>query len=678
ETLTQKWHNPTSTTHLGPRSTGCLVVNRTVLRDNGVSLLTIFGASNISVEQVQFETTGTPQPGDTFMSMIALTICQNVKIRRCKLEIKILSPESLAAAITAVVCVDTDISENYILNTVVGVLTEYCVNFSISSNRIQGPSLPILNIVIPLGWVCIQINKIPYPSPDLKLGDCHIENNYIENHLVGMYLGYSIQHSWVKNNTVSRPVLSTLEKNVKDLLYPVLIQYASGFVFQNEASYLYGIIIAASNCTVTENILNLESEIYGGMRILSSSNSIENNQFYRTTSSSYRPTNFNLDLLPIGIFVNSYQGLKSNDCIISQNTFSGKLFGIWSLESEDLIISRNRLKSQQTTPSDFPILVRNAKSIVVENNQLEHFLFGISLDSCQACRISNNKLTNGSVGITAIKVEALEVSQNVVQNMRLCGLAGGIDPKTLGGIFVPSLSGFTKIGHNRFTNCGYDVSSVGTGILLSGSGDVCVESCEVIDTGINPTKGEAGSATYWGIAIGLVPRCQIRNNVVSYTAQDANKLPSNGKEHRSLFIGGWMIFFGGWMMPLRLGWLPYNFLAGSAEITNNVFSGTGKTHLVHLGFPPIGFEKVTFSNNQCFHFSTKVVNPPGLEATVCLWGTHIIFMGNHVKADTLEFNSLSLSNSLKASILGNIMTGTVIRYSTIIPDQWENFNYINT
>nr|MDJ0592678.1 hypothetical protein [Pleurocapsa sp. MO_226.B13] len=31
ETLTQKWHNPTSTTHLGPRSTGCLVVNRTVL-----------------------------------------------------------------------------------------------------------------------------------------------------------------------------------------------------------------------------------------------------------------------------------------------------------------------------------------------------------------------------------------------------------------------------------------------------------------------------------------------------------------------------------------------------------------------------------------------------------------------------------------------------------------------
>jgi hypothetical protein len=86
----------------------------------------------------------------------------------------------------------------------------------------------------------------------------------------------------------------------------------------------------------------------------------------------------------------------------------------------------------------------------------------------------------------------------------------------------------------------------------------------------------------------------------------------------------------------------------SAQVVDNKFTGPGLTHLVEFQQQQLNdiafrrFERVTFNNNHCWHWSIRTSEAGG---TVSLRGRSAIVMGNHVKANTqipsFNFNGMS-------------------------------------
>ena len=87
---------------------------------------------------------------------------------------------------------------------------------------------------------------------------------------------------------------------------------------------------------------------------------------------------------------------------------------------------------------------------------------------------STTVLVRGGGGITAVFHTSLTCSQNRVEDMRHWGIL--------------SLVGFAKCAmtENRVLNCGYQQApSIGIGASQQ-LGELCVESCEVMNTGVSP------------------------------------------------------------------------------------------------------------------------------------------------------------------------------------------------
>jgi len=164
-----------------------------------------------------------------------------------------------------------------------------------------------------------------------------------------------------------------------------------------------------------------------------------------------------------------------------------------------------------------------------------------------------------------------------------------------------------------------------------------------------------------------MPACQISGNRVGYT--HPTKLDVLN-EHRALLL------IGPLAMHYRTGRNTITYMFGSAQVSDNHFSGPGRTQLVEFMTIALNdtidfrFEKVTFSNNICDHLSAEA-NDQG--ASVRLWGGHLIAMGNQIKADG-KVNSISLANSSKTVLMGNITTGEYINIGTITPLPITNFN----
>lgn len=193
-----------------------------------------------------------------------------------------------------------------------------------------------------------------------------------------------------------------------------------------------------------------------------------------------------------------------------------------------------------------------------------------------------------------------------------------------------------------------------------------IEDCEVLDTGISADGSQITTGNAIGIG-GWMPACQISGNRIGYT-QPVMLEPLN--EHRALLLIGPLAvrFIGG------AGEFAYMF--GSAQVSDNHFSGPGRTHLVEFMRVVINdnidyrFEKVIFNNNICDHLSAEA-NPRG--ASVLLWGGHLIAMGNYIKA-AANVNAMSLTNRPKIVLMGNITTGDYINTGTVTPLPIINFN----
>ena len=232
--------------------------------------------------------------------------------------------------------------------------------------------------------------------------------------------------------------------------------------------------------------------------------------------------------------------------------------------------------------------------------------------------------------------------------------------------------GTTALLENRVLNCGYAPNfSIGIGVyaeeMLTPSGaHLRIEDCEVVDTGISADGSQVTTVNAIGIG-GWMPACQISGNRVGYTQPAKLELLN---EHRALLLIG----------PLALHYLTgageIAYMFGSAQVSDNHFSGPGRTHLVEFmrivltDNIDLRFEKVIFSNNICDHLSAEA-NPRG--ASVRLWGGHLIAMGNHIKA-AVNVNAMSLANSPKPHSWATSPPGITSDTGTVTPLPIINFN----
>lgn len=664
-----------------------------VVRPNGLSLLVIATPQNqliseVVVEQIRFEATGSdPEASDLLdLTLLLMGNCLDIRVQRCRFEVAAQQPLGVIAGLpigTAIgVAVvngwQVTLHKNTLSRTVVGVWAERCTACTFSGNRLIGSFLQVSDVLaVPVGYVGFLLNWLTVEDP-LANRDCQMVDNFIQDFFLGIVAGVHSDRSKILNNHIRRQATTQLP-----------IESPNNQFFANNEPYIYGIITRSAHCVIVGNFVDLNSPSYGGIRVYGAFNRIEHNTLQ---SNLTRQLFVGSTQLPVSIFLGQLipntdpPNLPESDHnVVEGNQLTGTLTGIGAANVDGTKIIGNQITifESQTAPS-IGVALASTRNSVVMNNYIQGadtgiFLLGAPPTEGINNRITENHIINGTYGIGALSETLLEVSGNVIENMTLAGFAAA------------NLIENASLTHNRIDHCGYRpptpalgaiaaTPSIGAGFfIVSVLGNLTVESCQVINTGISQQGEVAQGSTLWGIAIGLVLACQINQNKVFYTNLDSLANIDLSPVHRALLIVGWLSSSDS---DIRYP------LLGNALVTNNFFQGVGLPHLVEFfknpNVPQAGFEQTNFSHNQCFHLQTQTNQPPvGLSAvgirqanaTVSTWGRQIVATGNHIKANNPNFPSLDLSNPEQATLMSNIASGSIFNFGTgVKPSSPEDFN----
>jgi len=344
--------------------------------------------------------------------------------------------------------------------------------------------------------------------------------------------------------------------------------------------------------------------------------------------------------------------------------------------------------------------------IVIKNNHLLKFQFAIGISGVHDAVVDDNFIRYSGYGIYSIKGERNRVRNNRVDAAYIgIALRDESDPEISGnhlylcgsGMLLVTL-GAVNLLNNRLMNCGYYLlperlgeqvfthvpsseGVVGVSIYVSSqSSALCIDGCELINTGIVPNNNGDFQPTHaFGIIItGSLTALQVTNNCIDYI----NVAGIDSKESTCCAL----YFYGEMILPPEL--------SGSTGtlINSNHFRSFGEIRLALVEFKDLlspdresQIRSVTFSNNICDYFSPEK-GGTGKGSTVILEGSDMRFivMGNQIAS--VDYNSLSLVGK-GAVCIGNTMTGgirTSVRSSTpsdsfvMIPTSTDAFNIINS
>ncbi|CAH1388068.1 DUF6519 domain-containing protein [Candidatus Nitrotoga sp. M5] len=594
--------------------------------------------SNIIVEGIHFEATAA---ADDIGALLYLDHCTRVRVQHCTLAVA-ASPDNKTTppyvGINLSSGTDIDLIANRLDNFTVGILSQdYQGGLHIADNAIAGATGVFLDQKADgsNGQYGIRIDTNHTQA-------CRIENNRIRNFWVGISLLHNAAGSLISGNRISRSAGVTQDN------FPSGAAQIRNYL----DTRLYAIEIEAAQCEVRGNQIDLLSTAWGGIRI----NGVHATIAANLLEASIQERQL---MVPAGIYchADAETGLSADHAVVRDNQLLGPQSGIVVSRINSPVIVGNHTDGGDT--GWFGVLVDDCIDSRIDNNDLHEVFFAVHLSKGERNSIVGNRINQVGTGITAIQETDLKVSGNFLQSCFLLGMA----------MFV---RGAAALLENRVLNCGYATKfSLGIGVfsdeVLTPSGAYLrIEGCEVIDTGISADSSQITTDNAIGIG-GWMPACQISGNRVGYT--QPTKLDVLN-EHRALLL------IGPLAMHYRTGRNTITYMFGSAQVSDNHFSGPGRTQLVEFMTIALNdtidfrFEKVTFSNNICDHLSAEA-NDQG--ASVRLWGGHLIAMGNQIKADG-KVNSISLANSSKTVLMGNITTGEYINIGTVTPLPITNFN----
>jgi parallel beta-helix repeat protein len=636
-----------------------------VLRRNGINLLAVSSPAgqtiaDIVVERIQFVTTGVaPEVIDTpdDLAIAFLQNCTNVIVKDCNFSVVAATGENATIPALALLLYDTrqvKFHDNQIQHALIGVWGEGCTALEICRNAIAASTVTLGNFTVSAGYIGVLLDTTAVKGRGGE--NCRIEENRLENYWMGVSVGAIAPQASIRGNHILRPALPRFPENLQELA-----------PFPNEP-YFYGIISLAPGCTLSDNTLDLNSPIYGGIRVLGLYSRIEGNNILGSASSGTQ--------YPIAIVLSPIQQqanlevasfvrqspLLPDRSIVQNNILLGSLYGIFALNPEGVQLLNNRIEGLSQQSPAIAIGLGNTHNTRVEGNQIQDAGVGIFLNGGTGNQLLTNHLSDGGFGISATAETDLEVSGNAIDNMKVAGVLG------------TNLLLSARVARDRITHCGYE--GLETGGILAGAGifiassfvDLCVESCEVLNAGVSREGESHPNTVCYGIAAYVVPVCRIARNAVGYN--DPAKLAKldEDREHRALYLLG---------LP---GATPF----GLATVTDNVFTGLGQSYLVEIFGSQLSdrlvlsFEKVTFSNNTCEHFSQQtVLQRPNNPATVSISGKHAIVMGNHIKEPNIRLrDSIKFDYFKKLVFMGNVTTyrWNIPAPDDVVPTNFSDFN----
>ncbi len=579
---------------------------------------------DVHVENIRFDIADFPIDGEELLAMAFIRRGERIRIRDCSFRMTTFDKPLPVIGILLQRGNDIRIDNNRLHHHFYGIYAGDVAGLKIIHNYMKALTYRLAAIEFPFGRWGVHIEN----EPDTP---CMIEGNRIKDFWTGVHVNDGSNGSKIADNTITRLPLFAEEDDLSGMEW-----------------WEYGIEVEAADCRVEDNNIGLEAPFYGGILVTTDHVLLAGN---RISS----PIEMGFEQLPVGIYLSRGGNRVADHGVIRNNVLEGLQNAILLEEVEGTQVVNNTIDSWQER--GLAVMAISATHSVIAENRIQHAVLGIGVKSGSRNQVEHNHIADCGNGIIVQEESATEVSGNILDHHRQIGI-GGLN-----------LSGRISMTHNRLTNCGHSGLPIGIGIVWS-SGDVAVESCEVIDTGLAREGNQTTSMAALGISAWAYS-CRINNNRVAYT--NPERLNSN-LHHRALLLVGPVSYTTGGATTGKLV-----LAQGNALVCDNVFQGPGHRHLVEFMNIPLSdtmdlrFEKVTFNNNHCNHSLSQTDQEDS--ATVLLWGSQLIVMGNHVKADP-SMNSMDLSNSRRVTLMGNITTGNYIRVTAVVPTPIPNFNVI--
>ncbi|CBK41954.1 conserved protein of unknown function [Nitrospira defluvii] len=599
-------------------------VGARVVRKNGTELLHIGHPNGLLVEHVtvsgvslMLENKG--QQGQGLQGMVAIDRCREAALERCLLHAQV--PTQIAGVVISR-STDVRMTGCVVDNVHYGVWTLADTTGLV----IVGNSFDAANKrKSDGGLVGLLLQDLSFPA--------RIE----DNRLLGFIFGIVLNNGALTGTPFSLAAGSTISGN-----YIVRL----GEEVDPGTLKAFGIDVAADGCVISDNILLYNSSEYGGISVSGRDAVVERNQLRSLLkeAGSVRPIALLLARLGANGSLGSVGGRLSGNLVL------GVQDGILVIGNEGADVLDNTVDSEGQEVR-FGILLAFSSRVRVQGNRVTNTAWPIAASGGTANVLADNSVVRGGGGITAVFHTSFTCSQNRVEDMRHWGIL--------------SLVGFAKcaLTENRVLNCGYQQApSIGIGASVQ-LGELCVESCEVMNTGVSPDNTTI-SALSWGIIADLILEARVQSNLVTYA--NAALLDAN-QEHRALWMRGWLeqvITFGA-------SQVVFGF---SAQILDNKFLGPGRTALVEVAQQNVSdnlfrrFERLFFSNNFCWHASVAAQGT----STVSLSARSAIVMGNHIKTN-VPIPSVDFHGMKDAVYMGNLAQANPVNFGGI-PSPISGFN----
>lgn len=597
-------------------------VGARVLRKNGTELLHIGHPDGLLLEHVTvsglscaLETKG--QQG--LEAMVTVDRCRDATIERCLLQAQTLKG---IAGIVISRCTDVRVANCALNNVQYGVWTlADTTGLVVAGNYFNAVSKGKSDG----GLVGLLLQDLSFPA--------RIE----DNRLLGFIFGIVLNNALLTGVPFSQAAGSIITGNSIARL---------GAEAEGGTLKAFGIDVAADGCVISDNILLYNSPDYGGIAVSGRDAVVERNQLRSLLKEAQTVRPIALVLARLG----PNGSLGTTGGRLAGNLIFGVQDGIVLIGNEEAGVLDNRVENEGQEVR-FGLLLAGSSRVRVEGNRVTNTTWPIATSGGTANAVGDNSLWRGGGGITAVFHTSLTCSGNRVEDMRLWGML--------------SLVGLAKcaLTDNRVLNCGYQQApSIGIGASLQ-LGELCVESCEVMNTGVSPDNATV-SALSWGIFTDLILEARVQSNLVTYA--NAALLDAN-QEHRALWMRGWLeqvITFGA-------GQVVFGF---SAQILDNKFLGPGRTALVEVAQQNVSdnlfrrFERLFFNNNFCWHASVAAQGA----ATVSLSARSAIVMGNHLKTN-VPIPSVDFHGMKDAVYMGNLAQANPVNFGGL-PSPISGFN----
>jgi hypothetical protein len=476
---------------------------------------------------------------------------------------------------------------------------------------------------------------------DDAYGSCFVEDNLITGYVLGVRIDGAT------------PGAPPLQKGAGSLVSGNRITRSGEL--DDQGFKLFAIDLAGKQCTVRDNRIACPSPHHGGIRVTGAGSQVEGNRLWGPQES------LDASVYALGILV-GYEddpaGGYGDGAVVAGNVLDGTFDGIWVHGAEGVDVRANRL-ANHGEPGRVGVGVTMAELTRVEGNRVESFQWGLGAFEGRSNRFEGNEMRDGFAGIVANTERALSVAGNRVENLEGPGL------------WASALVGQAAMRGNRFTSCGYAPGSLASTTVwvdcLDLAGELRLEDCEIVDTGVSLDGKDAVAQPAWGAFL-LGTSCAVRGNRIAY-----NNIQRLGlaQDHRALVLVGPFAY--------------REFSLGTAQVEGNWFMGPAPVMLVSVVQVPLlqdvlllRFDRATFSDNVCQHLGVGDGGPAGGPAggqpsrTVLLAATRSTVQGNQV-ASIPPVPSFDFDNTGRTVFLGNFTQGPVINW-TPFPVHFNTLN----